>query len=183
MNLPDIEIVSAKVHEAWMASKAAQGVTSRKSEAGEELIAPYEQLSEPAKELDRGTVRAVYAAIIAASASPEPMTKESSGAPSSSSSPSPSLSSPETVEHVIDQLREALLTEVWTLGRSGDIRAKLAALEAEHNRVRQAQASEIEQLKQERDQARQEIERLKGELDAAETHVRILQQQSAQEKT
>lgn len=68
MELPDIEVVSAKVHEAWMASKAAQGVTSRKAEDGEELIAPYEQLSEKAKELDRGTVRAVYAAIEAASA-------------------------------------------------------------------------------------------------------------------
>jgi hypothetical protein len=63
MNLPDIEIVSAKVHEAWMESKKAQGITSRKSEQGEELMVPYEQLSEPAKEIDRGTVRAVYAAI------------------------------------------------------------------------------------------------------------------------
>ncbi len=67
MELPDIVVVSAKVHEAWMASKAAQGVTSRKAEDGEELIAPYESLSEKAKELDRGTVRAVFAAINAAS--------------------------------------------------------------------------------------------------------------------
>lgn len=63
MDLPDIETVSAKVHEAWMESKAAQGVKSRKSETGEELMVPYEQLSEEAKELDRATVRAVYAAI------------------------------------------------------------------------------------------------------------------------
>ena len=61
--LPDIEVVSAKVHEAWMESKRAQGVTSRQSETGEELMVPYEQLSEPAKDLDRGTVRAVYEAI------------------------------------------------------------------------------------------------------------------------
>ena len=66
--LPDIEVVSAKVHEAWMESKRAQGVTSRRSETGEELMVPYEQLSEEAKELDRGTVRAVYAAIRAAAA-------------------------------------------------------------------------------------------------------------------
>ena len=66
MDLPDIEVVSAKVHEAWMDSKRAQGVTTRKSETGEELMAPYEQLSEEAKELDRATVRAVYAAIRAA---------------------------------------------------------------------------------------------------------------------
>ena len=64
--LPDIELVSAKVHEAWMESKRAQGVESRKSETGEELMVPYEQLSEPAKELDRATVRAVYEAIRAA---------------------------------------------------------------------------------------------------------------------
>ena len=64
--LPDIEVVSAKVHEAWMESKKAQGVTSRQSETGEELMVPYEQLSEPAKELDRATVRAVYEAIRAA---------------------------------------------------------------------------------------------------------------------
>ncbi|MBC7931458.1 MAG: hypothetical protein H7Z38_12920 [Rubrivivax sp.] len=63
MNLPDIEEVAAKVHEAWMEAKRAQGFTSRKSEDGEELMAPYEQLSEEAKELDRSTVRAVYAAI------------------------------------------------------------------------------------------------------------------------
>jgi RyR domain len=66
LDLPDIEIVSAKVHEAWMESKTAQGVESRQSEKGEELMVPYEQLSEEAKELDRATVRAVYAAIRAA---------------------------------------------------------------------------------------------------------------------
>jgi len=63
MNLPDIEEVAAKVHEAWMETKRAHGVTSRKSEDGEELIVPYEQLSDGAKELDRSSVRAVYAAI------------------------------------------------------------------------------------------------------------------------
>ncbi len=63
MNLPDIEVVSAQVHSAWMDSKRAQGVTTRKAENGEELMVPYEQLSEKAKDLDRGTVVAVYAAI------------------------------------------------------------------------------------------------------------------------
>jgi RyR domain len=66
--LPDLEVVSAKVHEAWMESKRAQGLTSRQSETGEELMVPYEQLSEPAKELDRAMVRAVYEAIRAAAA-------------------------------------------------------------------------------------------------------------------
>ncbi len=63
MSLPDIEVVSAKVHEAWMDSKRKAGVTTRKLETGEELMVPYDQLSDAAKELDRGTVRAVYAAI------------------------------------------------------------------------------------------------------------------------
>lgn len=68
MQLPDIEVVSAAVHAAWMATKVQQGVTSRKSESGEELMAPYADLSEAAKELDRGTVRTVYAAIEASAA-------------------------------------------------------------------------------------------------------------------
>lgn len=63
MKLPDIEVVSAKVHEAWMASKRAEGVTSRKSEKGEELMVPYDQLTEESKSLDRYTVAAVYRAI------------------------------------------------------------------------------------------------------------------------
>jgi hypothetical protein len=67
VELPDIEIVSAKVHEAWMEQKRAQGVTSRKSEDGEELMVPYDDLSDAAKELDRQTVRTVYSAIRSAS--------------------------------------------------------------------------------------------------------------------
>ena len=63
MNLPDIEEVAARVHEAWMESKRAMGISTRKSETGEELMVSYDQLSEAAKELDRGTVKAVYAAI------------------------------------------------------------------------------------------------------------------------
>jgi hypothetical protein len=63
VNLPDIELVAAKVHESWMESKRAQGMVTRKSESGEELMVPYEQLSEAQKEVDRATVRAVYEAI------------------------------------------------------------------------------------------------------------------------
>ena len=63
IKLPDIEQVSALVHKAWMASKKANGITSRKVEDGEELMEPYENLSEKAKDLDRNTVKAVYAAI------------------------------------------------------------------------------------------------------------------------
>jgi hypothetical protein len=59
----DIEAISAAVHEAWMENKRKAGVSSRKLESGEELMVPYAQLSEQAKELDRGSVRAVVAAI------------------------------------------------------------------------------------------------------------------------
>lgn len=58
-----VEDIAETVHEAWMDSKRAQGVTSRRSETGEELMVPYGQLSEPAKDLDRGTVRAVLDAL------------------------------------------------------------------------------------------------------------------------
>ena len=63
IKLPDIEQVSAQVHKAWMASKKANRITSRKAEDGEELMVPYGRLSEKAKDLDRNTVKAVYAAI------------------------------------------------------------------------------------------------------------------------
>lgn len=63
MKLPDIELVSEEVHNAWMRSKKDQGFSSRKSEDDEELMVPYEQLSEKQKDLDRNTVKAVYAAI------------------------------------------------------------------------------------------------------------------------
>jgi RyR domain len=63
MKLPDIELVSAQVHEAWMESKKNTGISSRKSEDEEELMVSYEKLSEKAKDLDRNTVKAVYAAI------------------------------------------------------------------------------------------------------------------------
>jgi hypothetical protein len=64
--LPDIETVAAYVHQAWMDAKLAQGITSRTAEDGEELCVPYDQLSEKQKEMDRGLVRTVYAAIEAA---------------------------------------------------------------------------------------------------------------------
>lgn len=62
-NLPDVEAVSAKVHEAWMESKLRNGVISRKSEKGEELMVPYADLTEESKDLDRQSVQAVYRAI------------------------------------------------------------------------------------------------------------------------
>lgn len=61
--LPPVEEVAAKVHEAWMKEKLMLGIVIRKAENGENLMVPYEQLSDRGKELDRAAVRAVYAAL------------------------------------------------------------------------------------------------------------------------
>jgi hypothetical protein len=63
MKLPDIETVAAIVHRAWIETKQQHGITSRKSIEGIEQMVPYGDLPEHLKELDRSTVRAVYAAI------------------------------------------------------------------------------------------------------------------------
>jgi len=64
IDLPEMEEVAAAVHQAWMESKRSTGIQSRLSEDGEELMVPYAQLSEKARDLDRNTVKAVYAAIL-----------------------------------------------------------------------------------------------------------------------
>lgn len=64
--LPDIEVVAALVHLDWMQRKRDQGVDSAQTEVCEELMVPYHQLSEEAKDVDRGIVKSVYAAIQAA---------------------------------------------------------------------------------------------------------------------
>jgi hypothetical protein len=58
-----VEVIAAEVHDEWMRTKRAQGVQSSPSEWGEEQMVPYGQLSERAKDLDRGTVRAVLGAL------------------------------------------------------------------------------------------------------------------------
>lgn len=58
-----VETLSSAVHGAWMRTKVSQGIVSRRSESGEELMVPYVDLSEAAKDLDRGSVRAVLDAI------------------------------------------------------------------------------------------------------------------------
>lgn len=65
MNDPKIlEEVAEAVHESWMKAKRAAGVTSRKLDtSGEELMVPYADLTEEAKELDRMTVRATLEAL------------------------------------------------------------------------------------------------------------------------
>jgi hypothetical protein len=58
-----VEQLAEQVHAAWMDSKRQRGVASRQSESGEELMVPYAQLSEEAKELDRVTVRSALQAL------------------------------------------------------------------------------------------------------------------------
>ncbi len=73
--LPDIEVVSAAVHEAWMVQKRAKGITTAPSQStGEEQLRPYAELSNEVQEYDRATVRAVYAAIRASQEQPETWT-------------------------------------------------------------------------------------------------------------
>lgn len=57
------ETLSEAAHEGWMEGKKAQHITSRKSEWGEELMVPYNQLSDKAKDLDRYGVTSVLKAI------------------------------------------------------------------------------------------------------------------------
>jgi DNA-directed RNA polymerase sigma subunit (sigma70/sigma32) len=66
-----IELTAARVHEKWMAAKRASGVTSRRSETGEELMVPYEQLSESAKDLDRISARTALEAYDEATSLPK----------------------------------------------------------------------------------------------------------------
>ena len=75
MQLPDVEIVAAKVHASWMKGKQAQGVTSRKAEDGEELMVDYAKLSEKQKAVDRATVVTVYDAIAEAASEKTPGAK------------------------------------------------------------------------------------------------------------
>jgi hypothetical protein len=52
------------VHDAWMRAKYWQGVTSLKSETGEELMVPYRDLSDAAKALDAASIQATLDAAL-----------------------------------------------------------------------------------------------------------------------
>jgi hypothetical protein len=58
-----VEELAAAVHARYVVTKFEQGIDSRLSETGEELMVPYQQLSEPAKDLDRNTVVTVLDAL------------------------------------------------------------------------------------------------------------------------
>jgi hypothetical protein len=52
-----------EIHEDWRRRNTQDGVTSRPSAWGEELMVPWEGLSEQAKDLNRHMVKAVLKAI------------------------------------------------------------------------------------------------------------------------
>jgi hypothetical protein len=58
-----IEMIAGDAHKGWMEGKRAQGVDTRQSEWGEELMVPYSDLTEQAKDLDRSAVRHVVDAL------------------------------------------------------------------------------------------------------------------------
>lgn len=57
MKLPDMELLATKAHQELVWSKRIAGLASFKSAAGDELLVPYEQLPERAKELFRDEAR------------------------------------------------------------------------------------------------------------------------------
>jgi Lar family restriction alleviation protein len=70
--LPDVELVAAAVHQAWIDAKRAAGIQSRPAADGREQMVPYAELDDDLQELDRATVKAVYAAIAAARPQAQP---------------------------------------------------------------------------------------------------------------
>lgn len=62
-----VETIAEQVHEDWRRKKRAAGVTTRKAaETQEELMVPFAELSEPAKQLNRDPVVTVLGALEAA---------------------------------------------------------------------------------------------------------------------
>lgn len=62
LQLPDIDQVAARTHEKWVDTKKALGQDNHNID-GEEMMLPYDQLSEKAKEHARNRVNNVYEAI------------------------------------------------------------------------------------------------------------------------
>lgn len=61
--VPPLDVTAAAVHAAWVRAKRASGVTSHLATDGEELMKPFERLSQQARQFDRDMVLAVYLCI------------------------------------------------------------------------------------------------------------------------
>lgn len=59
------DILAAAAHDAWTTHQRNLGVTSKTGPDGEEYMVSWETLTEPARDLDRATVRAVLNALTA----------------------------------------------------------------------------------------------------------------------
>jgi hypothetical protein len=54
-----IEILAPMSHEGYVAGKRESGSTSRRTESGEEVMVPFDQLSESSKNVSRAAARAI----------------------------------------------------------------------------------------------------------------------------
>lgn len=54
-----VELLAAKSHEGYVAGKRGGGTISRLTESGEEVMVPYERLSESSKNISRSAARAI----------------------------------------------------------------------------------------------------------------------------
>lgn len=63
LKLPDIDKVCEKYHEDWMKTKQAAGIQSKVNSDGEELMKPFNELTDKAKEYTRNVVNGTYNAI------------------------------------------------------------------------------------------------------------------------
>ena len=57
---PLIDRVAPCVHQLWIERLTSEGATSRVSHWGEEMMRPWQELSEQAREYNRDMVRAVF---------------------------------------------------------------------------------------------------------------------------
>jgi len=70
-----VELLAAKSHEGYLAGKRAGGTTSRLSESGEEVMVPYEQLSESSKDINRAAAGAILDGLAELGASVDALVK------------------------------------------------------------------------------------------------------------
>lgn len=76
-----VELLAAKSHGGYLAGKRASGTASRLSESGEEVMVPYEQLSESSKNINRAAAGAILDGLVDLGVSVDTLTKITMQAP------------------------------------------------------------------------------------------------------